>query len=208
MSRLPDSKSIFEKYGLSLEDLVRVRKRARKILKNIRRNKYRCKYFVSKPYSKNKRHNQNGFYRRYPKTHYYYREYIKLKYFKMKNKQSTVCWLCGNSRNLENHCPQGEYSKKNRGKASEIKAKQARERDESSKALTSVQCNQCGSDQHDTTSCLHNSFHIKREELHIMRDGCCSTSSETYEFEYDTDDLSELEQEALTITNNCRCEDP
>lgn len=33
MSRLPDSKSICEKYVLSLEDLVRVRKRANKILK-------------------------------------------------------------------------------------------------------------------------------------------------------------------------------
>jgi hypothetical protein len=65
MSRLPNSKSICEKYGLSLEDPVRVRKRAKKILKKIRTNKYRGKSFVLKPYSKNKRHNQ-----RYPKTHY------------------------------------------------------------------------------------------------------------------------------------------
>jgi hypothetical protein len=92
MSRLPDSKSICEKYGLSLEDPVRVRKRAKKILKNIRRNKYRGKYFVSKPYSKNKRHSQNGFYRRYPKTHYYSPEDIKLKYFKMQE-QTIHCLL-------------------------------------------------------------------------------------------------------------------
>jgi len=83
ISRLPESKSICEKYGLCLEDPVKVRKRSKKILKKIWRNKYRGKYFVSKPYSKNKRHNQKGFYRRYPKTHYYSLEDIKLKSFKM-----------------------------------------------------------------------------------------------------------------------------
>jgi hypothetical protein len=38
MSRFPDSKSIREKNGLSLEDPVRVRKKAKKILKKIKRN--------------------------------------------------------------------------------------------------------------------------------------------------------------------------
>jgi hypothetical protein len=150
MSRLLDSKFICEIYGLSLEDTVGVRKRAKKILKKIRRSKYRTKYFVSKPYSKNKRHSQKGFYRIYSKTHYYSSEDIKLNYFKMQNKKSIVCWLCGQTGHLDNCCPQGEASKKTRGKASEINVKQATERAESSKSLTFVHCNQCGYDRHDT----------------------------------------------------------
>jgi len=146
-----------------LEDPVRVRKRVKKILKKIRRSKYRTKYFVSKSYSKNKGHSQNGFYRRYSKTHYYSPGDIKLKSFKMQNKQSIVCWLCGQTWHLENCCPQGEASKKIEGKTSKIKAKQARERDESSKALTFVHCNRCGCDRHATNLCPHHPFHIKRE---------------------------------------------
>jgi hypothetical protein len=83
MSRLPDSKSICEKYVLSLEDLVRVRKRANKILKILGEIGIGGNILSQIHIQKKKRHSQKGFYRRYPKTHYYSLEYIKLKSFKM-----------------------------------------------------------------------------------------------------------------------------
>jgi hypothetical protein len=109
---------------------------------------------------------------------------------------------------MENRCPQGEASKKTKGKSYEIKAMEAQETDEISKSITSVHCNRCSYDQHATNSYPLHHFHIKREEVHIMRDGCCSTSPETSKFEYDIDDLSKLYREDLMITKNCRHEDP
>ena len=84
---------------------------------------------------------------------------------------------------MENRCPQGDASKKTRGKASEIKAKQAAERSAESRALRMVHCNICGSDRHDTNYCPHHPFQVRREKVHVMHEGCCSSSTETSEFE-------------------------
>ena len=54
-----------------------------------------------------------------------------------------------------------------------------------------INCNQCGSDMHITDACPRSPF-IKQEEVHIAQ-GNFSSSPETSEFEYDTDDLFELE---------------
>jgi len=69
-----------------------------------------------------------------------------------------------------------------------------------------IHCNRCGSDMHITNACPRSPF-IKQEEVHIAQ-GNFSSSPETSEFEYDTDDLSELEQEVLFISQNCQCSNP
>ena len=51
---------------------------------------------------------------------------------------------------------------------------------------------------HITDACPRSPF-IKQEEVHIAQ-GNFSSSPETSEFEYDTDDLFELEQEVLFIS--------
>ena len=69
-----------------------------------------------------------------------------------------------------------------------------------------IHCNRCGSYMHITDVC-HRSPFIKQEEVHIAQ-GNFNSSSETSEFEYDIDDLSELEQEVLFISQNCQCSNP
>ena len=48
---------------------------------------------------------------------------------------------------------------------------------------------------------------IKQEEVHTTQ-GSFSYSPETSEFEYNTEDRSEFEQEALFIFQNYQCSDP
>ena len=69
-----------------------------------------------------------------------------------------------------------------------------------------IHCNHCGSDMHITDACPRSPF-SKQEEVHIAQVSF-SYILETYEFEYDIEDLSELEQEALLISQNFQCSDP
>ena len=84
MSRFPDSKSICAKYGLSIEDPICKRRKAKKILKRIRsvRKPQRYSRFGKPP----NRFQKKAHYRKTPNTHYYTPNDIKLKTFKAQEK--------------------------------------------------------------------------------------------------------------------------
>ena len=106
MSRFPDSKSICAKYGLSIEDPIRRKRKAKKILKRIRsvRRPQKNSQFGKPP----NRFRKRAHYKRVPNTHYYTPNDIKLKTFKAQEKKKLTCWLCGQPGHLANRCPQGE----------------------------------------------------------------------------------------------------
>ena len=64
-----------------------------------------------------------------------------------------------------------------------------------------IHCNKCGSDMHNTDACPISPF-IKQEEVHIAQ-GNFSSSPKSYEFEYDTDDLSEASSEGISKEIYC-----
>lgn len=71
---------------------------------------------------------------------------------------------------------------------------------------THIHCNRCGSYIHIIYACPDSPY-IKQKEVHIAQ-GSFSSNTETSEFEYDIEDLSELEQEALFISQNCQSSNP
>ena len=145
MSRFPDIKSICAKYGLSVEDPIRKRKRAKKILTKIKSHKY--SQFGKTP----KRFHKKRYSKKAPNTHYYIPDDIKLKTFKSQQRQNITCWICGQERHLANKFPQGDASKKTRGKDSQVKARRNTEREMSSKVP--IHCNHFSSDMHITDAC-------------------------------------------------------
>lgn len=61
--------------------------------------------------------------------------------------------------------------------------------------------NRCGASDHLTNQCPHHPF-VKREEVHLLQEGCCSESTETSEFEFTSDD------ENILLNHQCKCDNP
>ena len=59
----------------------------------------------------------------------------------------------------------------------------------------------CGANDHTTNQCPHHPF-VKREEVHLLHEGCCSESTYTLEFEYASSD------EEIFMAHHCHCNDP
>jgi hypothetical protein len=100
-SYLPDQKSVCEQYGIYNTDLQpRTKKKSAKQDRN--RNKGYFKYF--------------------PRSHYYDPKDIHLKTHKAEAKQQLKCWICGKNGHTALYCPDNEAARKGRGKLSEQRA--------------------------------------------------------------------------------------
>jgi hypothetical protein len=84
-----------------------------------------------------------------------------------------------------------------KGKHSKQKAKEAQA---SKQSTLRTYCNRCGSNNHETKQCPHNPF-PKREEVHLLQQGCCSKSTSASEFEYSS-------EEEVLMNQNCKCKNP
>jgi hypothetical protein len=93
-------------------------------------------------------------------------------------------------------CPDNEASRRTKGKFSEQKGKEAQEKRQ---VVIRAHCNRCGSQTHDTNSCPYNP-HRPKEEVHLLKEGCCS-SSETSQSEISSD-------EEILIHQSCTCTNP
>jgi len=62
-------------------------------------------------------------------------------------------------------------------------------------------CNRCGANDHNTNQCPHHPF-VKREEVHLLHEGCCSESKDTFDFEYASSN------EEIYMVHHCHCNDP
>lgn len=84
-----------------------------------------------------------GYYGYVPNTHYYNPLDIHLHSTKQEKWNKITCWLCGKIGHTSSRCPEGEESKKNRGKKSEAfihKGKQVKQ-----EGRGPIQCMKCGS---------------------------------------------------------------
>jgi len=64
-------------------------------------------------------------------------------------------------------------------KLSEKKAKEAHAKKQ---LALRIHCNRCGANDHETNQCPHHPF--KREEVHLLQEGCCLDSDSASEFNY------------------------
>jgi len=106
MSRLPNNKSICNKYGLIIDDpIVQIRKHRKS------QNKGHKQSAKNHPHKSNR--HKKGSYKIVPRTHYYEPKDIHLK---SQRKNMITYWLCGQTGHTANKCPQGRESRENRGK--------------------------------------------------------------------------------------------
>jgi hypothetical protein len=84
-----------------------------------------------------------------------------------------------------------------KGKLSEKKAKEALAK---RRLSLRVYCNRCGANDNETNQWPHHTF--KREEVHLLQEGCCQNSNSTSEFSYSS------EEEEILINQNCNCRNP
>jgi hypothetical protein len=87
-----------------------------------------------------------------------------------------------------------------KGKYSEQKAKEAQQKPNAQQIALRSHCNRCGANDHQTNQCPHHPF-VKREEVHLMQQGCCSDSTNSSDFDY------ESEKEIL-LHQKCHCDNP
>lgn len=178
LSHFPNQKSICEKYGLYIIDPVRKKRKKNKRIEEKKKKKYKYRYR--------------------PKTHYYEPEDIKLRTNSHQAKQQIQCWICGKSRHIAHNCPDNIASRKSKGKFSEHKAKEAQEK---KKLALRLHCNRCGANDHETNQYPYHPF-PKREEVHLIHEGCCYESDSTSEFEYIS------EEKEILINQDCNCRNP
>src|SRR5699024_1289682 len=132
LSKLPDRKSICSKYGLTVDDpLVKRRKSKKRAKKEFKETFYKNR----RNYPKNKRKyptrdkvpKRKGYYRYIPKTHYYNPSDIHLHSSKQEKWNKITCWVCGQTGHTASRCPQGEESKRERGKKTAVYAQKAKQ---------------------------------------------------------------------------------
>ena len=58
----------------------------------------------------------------------------------------------------------------------------------------------CGANNHETNQCPYHPF-PKREEVHLLQEGCCSEFDSTSEFQYSS-------KEEILINQDCNCTNP
>lgn len=146
--KLRDRKSICNKYGLTIDDpLVQKRKAKRKAKKEYKQTTkiYRHKRHTSKR-PKASSTARKGYYRYVPMTHYYKPSDIHLHTSKQEKWNKHACWLRGKIGHTSTKCPDGEESKKNRGKKSQALF----QRGKNVKTEGQLQCLKCGSCTHKT----------------------------------------------------------
>jgi hypothetical protein len=177
LSHFPDRKSICEKYGLYISGPVKRKRKKKKEFKEKKKERYKYRYR--------------------PKTHYYEPEDIKLRSHSHQARQQVHCWIYGKDGHIAHKCLENKASRMSKGKYSEQKDKEA----QASKQLAlRLHCNRCGANDHETNQCPHHPF-PKREEVHLLQQGCCSESTSTSEFDYSS-------EEEILMNHDCSCKNP
>lgn len=173
LSHLLDRKSICEKYGFYISDPTRRKRKQWKETKERQKTKYK------------------------PRTHYDEPEDIKLKTHFSQAKQQVQCWLCGKHGHVASSCPEHKNSKMTKGNLFEQKAKEAQQKANAQQLALRSHCNRCGANDHQTNQCPHHPF-VKREEVHLMQQGCCSDSTES----------SSFSENEILLHQKCSCNNP
>jgi hypothetical protein len=148
-SYLPDQKSVCEQYGIYNTDLQPRQKR--------------------KTHKQERNRSNKGHYRYFPKSHYYVPKDIHLKSHKAELRSKLNCWVCGKPGHTALNCPENEAARKAKGKLSEQRAKEFRERKEQEARRTvRFGCNRCHDPSHETNDCPHNPFHPPKLETNLI----------------------------------------
>lgn len=156
LSRLLDKKSICGKYGLTLDDpLVKQRKAKKRAKREFKETFYKNR----RNYPKNKKRFlklrqgqasriKRGYYKYIPRTHYYNPSDIHLHTNKQEKWNKITCWLCGKIGHTSSQCLEGEESKLNKGKKSQIFSQ--RNKQVKQEGRRPIVCTKCGSHDHST----------------------------------------------------------
>lgn len=175
-SYLPDQKSVCEQYGIYNTDL---QPRTRR-----------------KVYKKDRNQSSKGYYKYFPRSHFYEPKDIHLKTQKAEAKQQLKCWVCGKEGHTAFYCPDNEAARKGRGKLSEQRAAEYRRRAEEKKKVR-FGCNRCGSSDHDTNQCPQSPFTPPKIEAHPVLE-------QVSEYFGDASSSSSSSDE-LVVNNTCSC---
>jgi hypothetical protein len=178
-SYLPDQKSVCEQYGIYNTDIQPRKKR--------------------KEYKKDR--NSKGRYKWIPRSHYYDPKDIHLKTHKAELRQKLKCWICGKEGHTAYHCPDNDAARKGKGKLSEQRAREYREkRAAEERRRVRFGCNRCGDPSHDTNDCPQGPFHQPKIEAHPLQAQFYSSSDSS------GDESSSYEE--IVVNNVCKCDNP
>jgi len=92
-----------------------------------------------------------------------------MKSHKAELRSKLTCWVCGKQGHTALNCPDNEAARKAKGKLSEQRAKEFRERKEQ-EARRTVQfgCHRCHDPSHETNDCPHTPFHPPKIETNLV----------------------------------------
>jgi hypothetical protein len=177
-SYLPDQKSVCEQYGIYNTDLQPRQKR--------------------KSYKQDRNKSSKGYYKYYPRSHYYAPHDIHLKSHKAELRSKLNCWVCGKQGHTALNCPENEAARKAKGKLSEQRAREFREKKEQEARRTvRFGCHRCHDPSHETNDCPHTPFHPPKIETNLVE----NPSFSDY-LAYDSDSSSFSEE---VVHNSCHC---
>jgi hypothetical protein len=117
--------------------------------------------------TRNKKEDTDGF-----QSHYYDPKDIHLKTHKAELRQKLKCWICGKEGHTAYHCPENDAARKHKGKLSEQRAKEYREKKNSRDKKVRFGCNRCGNPSHDTNDCPQGPFNQPKLEAHPLQAHC------------------------------------
>jgi len=121
-----------------------------------------------------------------------------LKSHKAELRSKLTCWVCGKNGHTALNCPENEAARKAKGKLSEQRAREFREKKEQEARRTvRFGCNRCHDPSHETNDCPHTPFHPPKLETNLVDHPSLSDY-----LEYDSDSSSFSEE---VVHNSCHC---